>query len=358
MNFFEKVYEMAIVLVDNRPFLPDSRWLTNAIGRFETLSYEKCEQLWNYGGKIISLARNVITAIATSSFVEGTQIPFRARVLTTQLKLFQIISVPFTVVSMMSTASKVAKSFFINDQEGFALNSVNLAVLVTDIFDTMAGLVNAALEVSGNNSIKILSNTSLPIGFFLTGTGIITRTMKAAKAITLHSSIDPTSGAFSSSKSKKTLRAKLERRFGVRKEEKLMRTLIASNQADSKAVPQLQEKRQVKLLRELSSEAMSELENLFALLDPKSEELLTKKERNAIFEGLGKIRNHLQDRLIGDAVSIGSNLVIFASLILFYLQVAGSLPFLLMAAACIIKLEYLIYQESENAAALAARKTV
>ena len=314
----------------------------------QSACFEKCEQAWSYGGKIVLLARNILNALGKILFVT-TKFPHKIKILVTRMKLLSIISVPFSLVNLKSIVQKIFKSFSINDKEGVALGLLSFTMTTADAFDSITTFVNSFFNVVANKSIEVLSLIGLPISFAITGIGIISRTIQIAKAVNLYKKLQPKIFAKKKYTDKALLKKNLEEKMGIAEEQKLIKLLGSSRlkRTNVKQLNKLKEKKKAKILRLIPAEALKSFEKLFDLLDFEEDKLLTEQELEEVFNCLKIIRNHLQKKMKVEILGILANFIVISALILFSIGIVSAWPFVLMAIAFLIRLIIVAYQEKK-----------
>lgn len=161
--------------------------------RYKILSYSTCEHLWSYLGKIVLLIRSLLNIAIRNSYIiaaAGKNFPQTVKDTITRMKLFSIVSVPFSLVNLDSTVRKIFNSFLLNDREGMALSTLSFTIIAADVIDSVTTFINASLALSSANPIGIFSALGLPLGFTMSGLGTISRTIQVAKAANLYRNID------------------------------------------------------------------------------------------------------------------------------------------------------------------------
>src|ERR1700733_10555048 len=136
--------------------------------------YERADHVWSYLGKIIILTRHLLNAASKScqliSLLEKN-LPGKIRIITTRLKLFSIVSIPFSLISLKSISEKIFKNFLINNKEGVVLSSLSFTIIVIDVFDSTSTFVNTVLDLSNRTPIVSLPALVLPFSFAMTELG-------------------------------------------------------------------------------------------------------------------------------------------------------------------------------------------
>ena len=186
---------MSALALSNAPLYPYEQAPSGAnlgpqpsSNKFKLLSCSTMEQAWSYIGKIVILARNVLNAAAKHVSQIGQGFVQNVKNLTVQMKLLSIVSIPFSLYSLITTAQKIFRSFLINDKEGIALATLTFSILAADIFDSVTTFVNSVLTVA-SIPFQVLASASLPVAFAISGLGTIARSIQIAKTYSLYQNI-------------------------------------------------------------------------------------------------------------------------------------------------------------------------
>jgi hypothetical protein len=272
------------------------------------VSYAGFEHAWGYGGKIVLVARHLLNAMARSPVWlahAGKDFPRKALSTALHLKLFSVLSVPFSLVEASSLAGKLGKSVQTNDLEGVSMNSLSLTTVVSDAVDSMTTFINALLLEIGQRPVQVFAQIALPIGFLMAGSGTIVRMVRIVKASILY------------------------------------HKLCSFKERDPKLLhAYLKDVEKEALLRIIPKEAVEALEKTFSLLDEQGLE----GSDPQILELLEFVKTHLEKKMRLDGFGIFANAVVLAALSLFTMGTATSLPFLLLAMAFLIRLGVFFYQ--------------
>lgn len=152
--------------------------------RFKHLTFSSCEHLWSYLGKILLISRSFLNAAARSGYVltlAGENFPNAVKDITNRLKLFAIVTVPFSVVNANSAAGKIFDGFLANDREEVALNALSFTIISADIVDSVTTFINASLVLLCANPVALFSVMGLPLGFTMAGLGTVSRIMQIVR---------------------------------------------------------------------------------------------------------------------------------------------------------------------------------
>jgi hypothetical protein len=320
--------------------------------KFKKISCSQFEHFWSYGGKVLLITRNVLNAIARSSsaiYLAGVDLPRRIKSIVTPLKLFAIVSVPFTLMDLKSVAQKIFNGFRLKDAEGVALATLSISIILADAFDSVTTFANAAFALILSHPFEIFATAGMPIAAMLNGAGTLSRTIQIAKGCNLYRKLNPE--FLEKHKSKAAFKKYLEKSFGVDKEEIELVKLLSEGHKDKALldkIEKLREKKKTIILRSIPKDAIEDFQKLFELLDSKSNAAITEQEIANITSNLKNIRQHLQKKVNVDLLGIMANLISISALVLFFLGIMNPLPFLLLAIAFTVRLMALNYQESKS----------
>jgi hypothetical protein len=257
----------------------------------------------------------------------GPDFPHKVKYIVTRMKLFTIVSVPFSCTALKATVQKIFKSMHLHDHEGIALSMLSLTVISADIVDSVTTFVNAALETASKQAIPAFSALGLPLGYTITTVGTISRIIQIAKTCHLYNSLKKVEA---SEEKRKQLRQFLENKFGLTLDEKML---------SKDDMAKLIEKKNADLLRAAPPEAVAELRELYLMLrqDHLNMDEVSKK--------LDHISSLLIKKMMGDAIGIGANMVAFSALSLFTLGAAGAAPFILLTVSFAIRISGAAFQD-------------
>lgn len=262
---------------------------------------------------MIIISRNLLNASARSARIlaftkEG--FPHTVKNLTTGMKLFSIVGVPFSIFDLKAVAQKIFNSFSASDKEGVALGTLSFSIIALDIFDSVTTFVNATLRLTSSSlsPLQLFTSLDLPIGVALVGMGTLSRTIQVVKTFQFNRNI----GQYAADTAK--LKAFVHTTLNVEK---------------------------VALQRFAPKSAVDELEELSKLLTTPD----TDVKPEDIAASVGKIQQELCRKMKLDTVGIGANLFVLNALRLFSVGAAGPLPFLLLAGGFGTRLGVLAYQD-------------
>ncbi|MCE2982220.1 MAG: hypothetical protein LW832_01515 [Parachlamydia sp.] len=285
--------------------------------------YAKTEYFWSYLGKIVLLTRHLLNATSRSSRLVpmlGDNFPQKVVKMTTRLKLFSIVGVPFSLVSLKSISEKIFKSYSLNDKEAVALGSLAFTITSIDAFDSTATFANTVLLLSARSPIARLSALGMPCGFAMTGLGIISRIGHIAQSCRIYYSL--------SDIRKKMLEAYLEEQLGINERQALL------------AAPFTE-----KTFRAAPGEVEVKLRQLYNLITAHRTERLTDQEKNEISHILDAIQTLLKKKVFLDGLGISANCLSLSALCLFCLGSLNSTPFWLLSGSFFIRISSLMVQE-------------
>lgn len=140
-----------------------------------TLSQVNWEHVWSYGGKVVILSRNLLTAAAMNSRVlqvAGHNFPHQVKYLSTQMKLSAIVGIPFALRDLVRLGQKIAKG------EGVLLNSLAFTITAADVVDSITTFVNAVLTLTIQKPNQTLASWGMPLGFTMASLGTASRAIK------------------------------------------------------------------------------------------------------------------------------------------------------------------------------------
>ncbi len=136
--------------------------------------FKKCEKGWSYVGKAMRVTQLSlgVSAIKTEAAVVRTIQSF---------KLIGSIGIPFTLANIANTAISAIKSIGERDVEGATLSGITFFTLSAELIDSIGTIVNTALAIGSQAAVQFFSVVSLPIGFAISGVGILTRSYQMVK---------------------------------------------------------------------------------------------------------------------------------------------------------------------------------
>jgi hypothetical protein len=322
------------------------------LNKVQVFSYREFEHLWSYGGKLVVLTRNLLNAMVRTPYIvclAGVNSAENIKATVTHLKLFSVVSIPFSLGDIKALVAAVGKSIAINDQEGAALGSLSLAITAADAVDSTSTFINSMLAVSARASIEMLSAIALPLGLGISVTGTFSRTIQLAKTLSVYQKIHLSYFSEKKYRNKELFRRDVEKALGVFEEQKLIEWLSYGSLSQDilDRVESLKEKKKSIISRLIPKDAQEEYEKIFKLLDVKSSEHFTDDEFESALEGIKNIQMHLEKKMNLSALGILANLIVISALVLFSIGTAGARPFVLMATAFVIRLISLVYQDQK-----------
>ncbi|MFI5344635.1 MAG: hypothetical protein ACHQUC_10510 [Chlamydiales bacterium] len=326
------------------------QWLHSSLSRFSRITFKQLEHIWSYVGKIVLISRNLLNAAARSPCIlslVSENFPHKIKNITTRMKLFSIVSVPFSLADINATSQKILKSFSMDDKEGVALGLLSLAIIAADAFDSLTTFINAALTIAGIDPIKLISSIDLPVAFAIAGMGTLSRTIQIAKTYSLYRKINSEILQKPDGENRTILKKFLKRTLGVDQVKKLTKSIELSqiNQTTGANIEKFKEKMKAAILRAAPNEAVLELERLLDTLKSSKIEPCTNEETKNRIDSLNKIQELLRKKMRVDALGIFANVTVLSALRLFYIGIATTLPFLLLASAFSVRIVSLVYQD-------------
>jgi hypothetical protein len=145
------------------------------------INYQFLEHTWSYFGKINILLRQLLSAAAASPSITdlmGSNFPDLVKHLTTRMKLFAIVSVPFSFGDISACADRIINRIQLDQKMDAAIELLTFTVISADIVDSSTTFVNAALTVYGYATVEIFSRMGFPLALTMSGLGTITRSYK------------------------------------------------------------------------------------------------------------------------------------------------------------------------------------
>ena len=314
--------------------------------RIKPITLNTFEKAWGYIGKINLVSRALLNAAARApKFIHlaGENFPHQVKNVVTHLKLFSIVSVPLSLLSLKATSEKLLKSFFLNDKEGMALAALSFTILAADTFDSITTFVNAALSLASVGPIESLAATGLPVAYLLVSLGTISRTIQIAKSFNLHQAI----GKEMDVQSKASLKDFLENKLGLKEIDQFLASIgdKPANEATLKQIETIRERKKAALLRAASPEVYQNLETLFEWTKTSSLQNFTEDEAERVFHKLEEIQHQLQKKMEVNLLGLLANFIGLSSLILVSLGTGGILTFLLTALGFATRLLAVAYND-------------
>ncbi|MBA2727674.1 MAG: hypothetical protein H0U49_05825 [Parachlamydiaceae bacterium] len=309
--------------------------------RFRILSYDQCEHAWRYLGKISITVRNLLTAatkVPEILAVTGENFTAKVKNISNHLRLFAIVSVPFSLFDMTSAVQKIYKSFQLDDLNGVALGTLSFSIISTDLFDSISTFVNATFALAEFEPIQILSVLSLPLPIALASMGTVSRSVQITNAYRLHKLVCDKL----LSKSTYGIKAALK--------EFLIENLSTDEGSAALSMGkeqkyEISEKKKAAILRFAPKAVTDELEKLLAIVNRQTGVPFTNQQHVQIEKSIDIIQFHLQKKIVLEGIGISANLIILFALGLFTVGATGPIPNLLIALAFIIRFISVLYQD-------------
>ena len=141
----------------------------------------KLDSLWSYSSKMVFVTRQVLNFSAKSLKYVYKEIKLVSELVdgvVTKLKIFSIISVPFSVASLPSLTRSIIKNIKWKDVEGTALALLTITVVLSDTFDNITTFANALLKTIGQTTLEWVGTIALPLAYFMVIGGSISRFYK------------------------------------------------------------------------------------------------------------------------------------------------------------------------------------
>jgi hypothetical protein len=312
-------------------------------GRFKKI-YDDCEHAWDYLGKIVPIVRACLNAaINSAQFVASasTKAVKNMRTAIPCLKLFSIISIPFTCVSLVKKVEAIIKDIWIRDIEGILLDGLSVTILAIDLFDTLTTFVNATLAAA-SIPFQILAEVAMPIAYILSGLGIVSRTIQIGKTAYLYYQLHTGLLSHGEWKSRAELKEFLEN----------LLTEPAANDPTNKQECDEREakiaRKHASLLRSSSANVIAELSQMLETVQSNTVETLSPEEVALFSQKLQSIQWALWKKTAINLCSILANTVTISALILFSVGTQGSLPFVLVGTAFVIRLAIRVYEDVQT----------
>lgn len=328
--------------------------------RFTVPAYSKCKHAWSYLGKINIIARQSLTAAAKSAHLialAGMKFPKILGEVTTRMKLFAVVSIPFSLDDITSTAKKILTSLYVNDKEGIVLSTLSFTVIAADIVDSFTTFFNAAMTLCVGAPLAFFSAMGLPLGFTMAGVGTISRTIQVAKSALLHRAINK-EVLSEKSLNKESLKAFLEKTLGINEEMKSLLTISPEQLTEKQKsrIQLLKDNNKAAILRAAPAESLNEMESLLAMLEESPEGSFSPEQQKEITDRFKTIQAQIIKKMNADGMSICANLFSLAALTLFTIGSSTPTPFILLAISFSIRLAVVYYQDQKIA--VAAKKQI
>lgn len=327
-------------------FSLDGKWLISPLYGIENLSYDAYQSASSYTSRVTSLVRSILNVVAANASMAGTRAADKLREISLHLKFVSIVSVPFTLVSMCSSAKKIFRNICTRDGEGFSMNSLSFSIMAADIVDTMTTFVNTSLTVANSSPIHAFVVIGSPLGFFICGAGVLTCSYRVAKAARLYFALNPETLLEGNNK-----KARLEKALGIRADaKKIRRSNEGTVQLSEGEKTRLAERKIAVMKRHIPEEVQKELNAVFEVLDKKTP--LTASEKIAMKQKLDKIRASLRKKMFVDTVNLVTFSVALIALSFFYVEGGYALWFagyLLVTFVSAVRLGMLMYGDYTKA---------
>lgn len=316
--------------------------------------HSTAEHIWSYLGKVTSLVKSILSAISASPVIlalRGSEYISKIKNVTSQMKFLSIIGLTFSVINVIQTALKLFKSISIKDYVGVVLTSLSIAQLLGGIFDSVTTFVNAILSAAAV-PLQILSSVAVPLGFALSGLGIILRTMQIARGAHLFKQIKNELINDEKFKDKNVLINFLQKKLGIDKELEFER----AHPEDIKNLERLKEKNKAVLLRSAPAGVVKELNELLTMVENIDNENLPPEALEDISNRLEHIQHLLKKKMKMDVIALLANFISLVAVILLTVGSFGVAPFILLAVAGAIQLSLVLAQDYKPKAPASEQK--
>ena len=252
------------------------------------------------------LVRNILGAMARTPYIvclagRGSSEAMKNMVM--RLKLFSIVSVPFSLVDLRNLTMKVAQSLSVSDSEGAAMSSLSFAIVAADTVDSASTFINSTLTLTGHATIEALSKMALPLGIAISVSGTCSRLYQLAKTSRVYQSILSTNFTCFAPKESANRIKDIELALGLTEIVSLIEELKSGplTKSAQKRIEKLQDKKRSIILRTLPSEAHKDLEVAFSLLKVNRKHDLSNHELCTVCQLLKNIEKHLEKKLLVSA---------------------------------------------------------
>lgn len=303
-----------------------------------SLSLEQVERGWGYVGRSIVATRMLLSAATKNMSIlsfAGQCFPYKVDLISTRMKLFTAISIPFNLMGV----KKMAVSFFDNmkfgDREGMAFDLVSFFRGTANSYDNITIFVNAVLKMASVNPMRHMATLSSPTFFALSSVGTICHSIKLGRTFHLRRSLDPQNiQAYLENKQEVI---QLINKFISSDEIELLKQL-SSNNKDQKILSKLenlQKKKKNEILRYAPKETVEDLEKLCTTLSANLSTPLSTEEIREVTHRFGNIAQQLKHKIKADLIALLANLFFISAFILFIAGNVGSLPFLLISSGLV-----------------------
>lgn len=292
-------------------------YVKNQISEKMQRIYTKSEHGWSYLGKIITLIRHLLNIAGKScSLISliGKDLPLKVKVITTRLKLFSVVGIPFSLVSLKNISKKMHKNYLLQDSNGMMLSSLSFAINSLDVLDSSATFVNTTLSILEKAPIQSLAAIGMPFGFAMSGLGLVSRGIQIKKIWQVNGSVQ---------KVRKELKACLETNVSAKSD------IAASLQPN--------------VLQIIPGEIEKKLRKIYTLITTNTN--WNDDKLSQVQQMLDDVQAALKKKFVIESLGSSANILIFSALYLFCIGSASSLPFLLLASAFSIRISSLVYQD-------------
>ncbi len=339
-------------IFSSRPFTP-----ANKKREMVKKVFDKSEIIWNYLGKVPLLTRHVLNiSIKVCRHFDLACRKSEDKILRviTELKLFSIVGIPFSVRSIKSVSDKIFKSYALGDKEGVALASFSFTIMLMELFDSVTTLINTISTLATHTSIEAISAMGSPLSIGIIGASSISRFIQLIKTHLVFKKFQQ-QNVFSKALSADTrslhffLREKLELSSEDIKASKVFSRAISSL-AQEKEIERLKTRKLAILNRSTSPEIMTELTKIYNVV--KQEEPLTTEQAHELAVRTQRLQFLFRKKMILDKGHLAANALSVIGVSLFYAPLPPILPFIFLALSTILRLALIIYQKRAQAPAL------
>jgi hypothetical protein len=297
-------------------------------------AYESCEQAWAYLGKSLLAARHAMNATIRSGrwIAIGCKDIKRIQTAVIRLKLFTVLSIPFSAVSLPSLIAKIGQNVRWKDVEGTFLASLSFGLVATDMFDSLTTFVNALLQTFSYPTVGWISTMGAPLAFSMTAMGSLSRSIRLTRLGEFHRELE------------KELINKMSNRLLPDEElHEMVKDYLEAKLGAFEEGRLQSQKNEAAMERKTNAKTVAMLKELKALFQTNSQ--LTDEETKRVLAILKKIKSTVREEMGIQAVYLFTNILNGIAVALFFVPTLPPLPFILLGISILTRLAIQFYQD-------------
>lgn len=319
----------------------------------------KTKKQWPVYGKVLVVAKiffQFINSYVSRSKNLSRQFGPEMKKTISVLSFGSPIGVAIDAASLSGQTSALGQAIAHQDHVSSLITSTGIAMTVTDIVDSIGTFIGAITDIANKPSIAFFSAVAMPIGFFLTTAGIITRSYKVYEGASSRYDIDHLlqsckDEALSPEQFTQNLSLFLKKHVGLTDEESQKVIGVSSFQTEDvsesqqKALNSILAAKRSCLKRGSGKQVLEALRALYE--EVQSDQPMTEKRVREIMQQIKNIQKTMDRELDYHFWNIIANVITFIALIMFVTSFSSGVPFLFLLAAACIRLGIVIYSKQQ-----------